>query len=287
MGNFGYHIREGFKGFAVSKGGSISGMIISAFAMLMMGVFLTISYNIFYTVEESRSKVQMEVFLKDSADYIKVSAELSKINGVLNIEYISKKQAEDEFRSAFKDDSLLLDLLDKNYFPASLRLKIMSGYTNAYSMEEMAGQIRKISGVEDVEYAKVWLERLEKVAKIMQITGIMTGLILSIIAMIVTAGAIKLTIYSRKKRIEIMRFVGATNNFIRAPFLIEGSFIGLSGGLFAWLIIYAIIWGVRNYSIIEPKSPPIEYIAGLISYSFIIGLISALISVNSFLKETS
>jgi len=286
MGNIGYNIKEGFRGFAKSKGGSISGVIISALAMVMMGVFLTISYNIYNAVEESRSKVQMEVFLKDNTDYIQVEESISKINGILNIDYISKEEAEKEFRDAFKDDSLLLDLLDKNYFPPSLRLKIETGYSNALEMEEIAGQIRKISGVEDIEYAKMWLERLEKVAKILQMTGIITGLILSIVAMIITAGAIKLTIYSRRKRIEIMRLVGATNNFIRAPFLIEGGFIGLFGGLFAWFVIMIVIWLVRNYTLIEPLNPPIEYIAGLILYSFIIGIISALISVNSFLKET-
>ncbi|MGQ9706049.1 MAG: cell division protein FtsX [bacterium] len=287
MGNIGFHIKEGFRGFAVSKGGSISGVVISVLAMLMMGVFLTISYNIYKIVEESRSQVQMEVFLRDSADYKVIEESILKIDGILNTVYISKKQAEEEFRRAFKEDSLLLDLLDKNYFPQSLRLKLETEYNNTFSMEEIAGKIREIEGVENVEYAKVWLERLEKVARILMMTGIITGLILSIIAMVVTAGAIKLTIYSRRKRIEIMRLVGATNNFIRAPFIFEGGFIGMFGGLFAWLLIYSILWFIRNYTLIEPLNPPFEYMAGLISYSFIIGIVSALISVNSFLRSDS
>jgi len=285
VAGIGYHLKEGLMGFGASRGGSISAVLISALAILLMGIFLTISFNIFKIVEEAQSEVQMEVFLEDDADYNKVEVSIARVNGVMDMFYVSKEQAEEEFRRAFKEDRGLLDVLDKNYFPASFRLKIDYGYRSSKGMAEIAESISEIDGVEDVEYAKVWLERLERVAKILRTTGIITGVVFSIVAMVIIAGAIKLSIYARKKKIAIMMLVGASNSFIRSPFLIEGALIGIVGGLFACGAIYAIIFLVNKYTIIHPTSPPLEYMLALIGFSFLIGVISAQISVSSFLRE--
>ena len=163
----------------------------------------------------------------------------ARIKGIGNIDeivFISKDQALDRLKKDMSSNSAFLKTLQGNPLPAALEIK-MNSYNSFEEVEKFALGIKEIEIVEDVEYGQGWLGKFLKIFNLFKITGYAMCSLFFLIALFITANTVRLAFYSRKLEVEIMRLVGATETFIKAPFYVEGLFQGFLGGILGLTIL--------------------------------------------------
>ncbi|MAT38028.1 MAG: hypothetical protein CL946_00315 [Ectothiorhodospiraceae bacterium] len=171
----------------------------------------------------------------------------------------------------------------------SMKDNKMEAHSNADSVEVIAKRAKQIWTVDDVVYRKQFLSLIDRRAKAFQFATLFIGIVLSISAIILVANTIKLTIYAKRELIRTMKLVGATSMFIRLPFLLEGLFHGLIGGVFASILI-----GIAFVMFIQPLSDDLlvhisldfTFYVFLTGMGCVLGLLGSIFSVGHFLKET-
>jgi len=164
----------------------------------------------------------------------------TNLPGVESVEYIDSQQAFSSFKERLGDDAILLDGLETDFLPASLRLTLDGNSRNRNGVETVVGRLKKVAVFADFRYGQDWLDRFESFVTLMRIGGIVLGGFLLFATLFIVANTIKLTIYARREELEIMALVGGTPLFIKTPFLFEGALQGaLGGGLalgLSWLL---------------------------------------------------
>lgn len=215
----------------------VSSMIttgIIAISLLMVGSYLLLAHNLQDVVEQWKGDVRITIYLRDGFTASDVNALIDRVSGFPEMEsvtYVTKEQALEEFKTMLGGEKDLLDGLDEKPLPASLRLTPRSEYRNVEGIRSILSRIGDDPLVEEIAYGKDWLQRLEKVMKVVNLIAAVLGGILCLAAIFIISNTIKLTVLARKEELEIMRLVGATEGFIRTPFLIEGLMQGLAGSI--------------------------------------------------------
>ena len=230
-----YLIGEGFKNIFKNKKSTISSLAIMCMVMLVFGAFFIIGENINYIMNNIEDAQAIQVFFKDNVtdeEAKSLGNQINKINGVNKIEFVSK----DEAYNIVKTEILQKPELAAGYeesFPPSYIVT----FTDLNLKDEVQKEIKKIEQVDSVESSN---ETMEKLMNLTNGIRIGTGILLVILVMVsifIISNTIKLTVYSRRKEISIMKYVGATNNFIRWPFIVEGILIGIIASLISILIV--------------------------------------------------
>jgi cell division transport system permease protein len=188
------------------------------------------------------STAEMSVFLRDDADEAtrgQLGSDLGAHPAVEHVEYVSKEQAIARFRSDFPE---LSDVTDSgsNPFPASLELRLRADAESAAAADALAGQLRQRAGVADVRYDREWIARLQTVVTGLRLAGLIIAGTLVLGAAFTVAAVVRLSLFTRRDEIEIMRLVGAPFAFIRGPSVAEGTAIGGAGAVVALLLLYVL-----------------------------------------------
>lgn len=249
-----YLLGEGIRNVFKNKKSTSASIIIMSLTMLIFGVFFVITQNINSIMKQIESEQGIEVFLYDiSEDQTKaVEDYIRNIDGVNTVEYKSKEDALNQLKSQFKDrEELLSGYEENNIFPASYVVTL----TDLTKSSEVQQKIYDYdNGKSDTEKViKNITSKDETVTTLISLANgirIITGVILAILIVIsifIISNTIKLTVHARRKEISIMKYVGATNSFIRWPFIVEGIIIGIISGA-----ISIIILGI-NYNLIAGK----------------------------------
>jgi len=264
--------------------------------MLILGLFFTISVNInLFTEMVKQDYDTVEVYLQDSTDTAKAQTimnTISKIDGVSDVSYRTKDQAMKIMKERWGDSGYLLDSLGNNPLPNSILVKV-STLKAADSVNKTAA---KISGVESTKYYKETIDKLTRVTNFLQIAAIVIMVFLVIVSVVVVSNTIKLTVFARAREISIMKYVGATNWFVRGPFLVEGIIIGIFSSLVAAGITYLIYSrvvaaiGTKVMTILSSPLVPAGYLAGNLIIIFLamgisIGACGSIISMRRFLDK--
>lgn len=230
-----YLIGEGFKNIFKNKKSTASSLAIMCMVMLVFGAFFIIGENINYIMNNVEGAQAVQVFFeKDVTDEEaqKIGEEINKINGVNKIEFVSK----DEAFNIVKTTVLEVPELAEGYedsFPPSYIVT----FTDLSLKDAVKEEINKLDKIDTIESSDRTMEVLMNLTKGIRIaTGILL-LILIFVSIFIISNTIKLAVYSRRKEISIMKYVGATNNFIRCPFIVEGILIGIISGLISILIV--------------------------------------------------
>ena len=284
-----YTLKESFAGFRRNRSASLITVFTVSISLLLLGVFSLITMNFSTFVEQIRSRVDLEVFIKGDLgerQQEEMGQILANIPGVESVTYISKEEAaklfEEDFGETFED------ILDENPLPESYRLSIQEGYDNSDSVQLIAGHVEKLRLVESVHYRKQLLQLIDRRARAFGYASLFIGIILALSAVILVANTIRLTIYAKRHIIRTMKLVGATPAFIRLPFLIEGAVHGLIGGIIATVLLDIVFT-----FFIQPLSEDLLVNIG-VTYRFyftlilaggVLGLIGSVISIGRFLKE--
>ena len=261
-------------------------------SLLILGAFLLLFGNLNNWLQRWGSALSMSVYLKDGTSEYKRDKIYSFIRGLPGAEikqYISKKGAMDDLSAALGDEAGFLKRLTVNPLPASYEVIFQTKDGLEANPEKIKGELEKLDGVEDVQYSKEWLRKLEGLMDIVRLIGFIIGGLLCLCVVFIVTNTIKLTIYSRKDEIEILKLVGATDWFVKLPFLLEGMIQGILGGVFAVLGLFLgyLLLSTKDMYLIGPT--PLDFVflpTGYLTLIFILsmamGIIGSFIAIGRF-----
>jgi cell division transport system permease protein len=177
----------------------------------------------------------------------------------------------------------------RNPLPASYEVVFESKGTQGVEPEKIKGELEKLDGVEEVQYSNEWLNKLEGFLNVVRLIGFIIGGLLCLCVVFIVTNTIKLTIYSRKDEIEILKLVGATDWFVKTPFLIEGTIQGISGGVLAVLMLFSgyLILPTKGVSLLG-LTPldfvflPAGYLVLILILGAVLGVIGSFIAIGRF-----
>lgn len=277
-------IKEGILGFKRARLAVTISVISISLSLLLVGIFGVTLQNIADIFEQSFKRVQLEVFIDPSlaiSQVKRLEQRIQQNSAVDSVSFISPEQALKKFEQDFGEE--LVTVLDENPLPPSIRVVLNPRQSDLSSVETIVQEIESINGVDDVVYQTDIIRLVNEYFLIGVIISIAFGFVIFIISTLLIFNTIRLTIYSRKTIIEIMRLVGATHFFIKGPFIMEGIFQGIIGALIAcgllWLSNYSIKGIFENI-----LSVPLPYYIGLISLGAFLGLLGSWFSVNKYLR---
>ena len=263
-------------------------------SMLLLGSFLLLSVNIRDWLNDWGESLSMSVYIEDGLGQsakAKIESALSGLEGAEIKGFISKEQALSNLKKSLGDQAGLLEGLKTNPLPASYEILFHETEKNNVDPEKIKSYLEKIDGVDEVQYSEQWAERFQGIMNVFRIVGIVIGGFLCMAVLFITTNTIKLTIYSRRDEIEIYKLVGATDWFVKLPYLIEGTIQGLLGGIlsFATLLIFYSVFSVRTVRIfglpaIDFAFLSFEHSIFMIILSIALGFIGGLVAIGRFFK---
>ena len=230
-----YLLKEGIQNLFKNKKSTISCLMIMIATMLIFGLFFVIGENINAFVKSVADAQGIRVFVLNTAtdeEIEQVGKDILEIDGVRDAKYISKEEGLETMREKFGDE-LMAGYIERNIFPASYEVTLTDLELNNSVQESL----RQIPNVDDIRSSNPTIEQIIRLAKGVKIVTWVILVLLIIISTAIIANTIKLTVHARRKEISIMKYVGATNSFIRWPFLVEGIIIGVLAGLISVGII--------------------------------------------------
>lgn len=212
-----------------------------AFSLFTLGLFGLVAINLRAALRGLEERVEIVAFVLRGtpAETITLATEdIAAFPEVQDVQYITEAQALDrarrelvEFRDAYRD-------LQVNPLPASIEVRLKEGNRDAATVERVAQRLRGFGFINDVRFGREWVQKLDHLRNVTGIVGLVIGLAFAAVAVVIIGVTIRLTLLQRAREISIMRLVGATNWFIRGPFLLEGALKGLLGGLLSLVLCY-------------------------------------------------
>ncbi|UCF64936.1 MAG: ABC transporter permease [bacterium] len=280
-----FFLKEGVIGLRRARLSATISIISLTLALTLIGIFMLTGLNMKDVIYRFYRQIEIEVFLEpnlSNQDRNRLKQEIQRFPQIGEIDYISREDALKEFQEIFGED--LQSIISENPLPASYRIVISSDYSNPATVDQLARDISTLEGVQEVIYQKEIIRFLHKYLRLGIAVTFIFAMILLIIITILIFNTIRLTIYARRNIIQIMKLVGATNYFVKGPFIAEGFLQGIIGGLLS----SAILWGMGE--IIKGAIFPQLLITPYL-YAFIVGtgvllsLIGSQISVNKYLQD--
>ncbi len=289
-----YNIKQALIQIVRYKTTTLASIFAITAMMLILGLFFTLAVNVnLFTEMIKRDYDTVEVFLEDdvSEEAAKqIMNEVTGINGVSLVEYRSKAEALKIMRDRWGNSGYLLDSLGGNPLPNSILVTVQS----LDAADAVNNQVSSIEGVESTKYYKETVDKLTKVTSFLQYGSMAIMVFLILISIIVVSNMIKLTVFARAREISIMKYVGATNWFIRGPFLVEGIIIGMISAALAVGIVYIVYSniidtvGIKVMAILSSPLVPADYLITNLIIIFLalgvgIGSTGSIISMRKFL----
>ena len=223
----GYTFKQAFSQISRNKGMSFTATLAITAMMLILGLFFTTFVNVDLFAEVIQQDYNViEVYLADKNDDAKnesIGKSLKSMKGVNNVKYRSKEDALKIMKERWGDNAYLLDNLQSNPLPDSYLVYV----DDKDSADNVSVEAKEIQGVSDIKYYQDTVEKLSKITDAVEVGSIIIMGFLVVVSIILVANTIKLTIFNRQKEIGIMKYLGATNWFVRAPFVVEGTILGV------------------------------------------------------------
>jgi len=237
-----YFFRQALTNISDNRTAHLLGVGTIAIAFLIFNSFLLAYVNINHWADEMGKSLTMTIYFKDQPEEIEVEelkSELINIQGVTINKFVSKEEAIKLLAKELGDKEGFLKGLNENPLPASLEIIFLKADREDPLPYTIKKKLEKMDIVDEVHYSEDWATKIEAIMGAIKLIGSVLGGLLFLATLFIITNTIKLTVFARENEIEILRLVGATNVFIKAPFLIEGSIQGLLGGLLALIILLA------------------------------------------------
>ncbi|WP_242840647.1 permease-like cell division protein FtsX [Clostridium hydrogeniformans] len=285
-------IMDSLKSLRRNKTISIASSLTVAATLCIFGVFMLVALTVNKQVENVQSKVEVVVYLNEGITYgdqRNVENKLSEIDGVSEIRFESKGQALNKFKDQLGENKNLLDSYSENEnpMPTSFIVKINSPEL----AKEVEGKTKDLKGVEQVGNQKDLIEKVSKISSSIKWVGVAVFIVLTSVSLFLIANTIRLTVFSRRREIGIMKFVGATDWFIRWPFIIEGVILGVIGALISNVVLYfgyKVFYGKLTETLITSQLVSPTYVVTYMLIEFIlagmfVGALGSALSLRKFL----
>ena len=298
LNSFLYFIADAFKSLKRNLTISIASAATVLTTLVVLGAFLITAVNVNMGVQDVQNKVEIKVFLNNditTAQQSAVEAKIKSVQGVTGVEYETKAQALVNFKKQFEDDKEILEGYNEtnNPLPNSFIVKLSQPEVADTVQKALTPDGKLMEGINQIGNDQEMIKTITSFAHTVKWVGLILFIVLIGVSLFLIINTIKITVYSRRREIGIMKFVGATDWFIRWPFVIEGIVIGLVGSILAVGIIYGVYSWLFNSAIqgggfyaAEFVHP--SYVLTTISWQFIgagiiIGAVGSIISLRKFL----
>ena len=287
-----YFIKEVYTSFKRNIWMTLASIFTVVLSLFILGFFSIVILNLNKMADTLESQVQISVYLKDdlSQEEIDETKEtLSKIEGLQDIKFTTREEAMENFKERLGDQKFLLDALDDtNPLPDSFSLTV----TSPQQVKTIADTVVALDSVESASYSQDIINHLFNLTHLIRLIGVALIILLTGAAIFIISNTIRLTVFARRKEIAIMKYVGATDWFIRWPFLLEGICLGFIGGGLATIFLYIVynqvtqeIYEAMAFFPLIPQHPFINYISlAILVAGIIIGALGSTISLKRFLK---
>ena len=287
-----YFIKEVYTSFKRNIWMTLAAIFTVVLSLFILGFFSIVILNLNKMADTLESQVQISVYLKDdlSQEEIDETKEtLSKIEGLQDIKFTTREEAMKNFKERLGDQQFLLDALDDtNPLPNSFSLTV----TSPQQVKTIADTAAALDSVESASYSQDIINHLFNLTHLIRLIGVALIILLTGAAIFIISNTIRLTVFARRKEIAIMKYVGATDWFIRWPFLLEGICLGFIGGGLATIFLYIVynqvtqeIYEAMAFFPLIPQHPFIDYISlAILVAGIIIGALGSTISLKRFLK---
>jgi cell division transport system permease protein len=282
-----YSVREAFAAFrrAPLLTGLSAAMI--GLSLFVMGLFGIAAHNIRLVLDDVESRVEVVAYLHDEATAEEIDAletEVRRQPQVREVIFVSRQQALEMARTQLAGFDAAFAELDGNPFPASLEISLHPGQGSSEAVRKVADLVRDVPYVEDVRFGQDWLDKVYLLRRVAAAAALVVGGAFAVVAALIIGAAIRLAIFARRDEISIMRLVGATDWFIRRPFLLEGLMTGVLGSLLAVPATY-IVFRLLSDSVMELRWMPAGWVLLGFAMGSVFGVIASALAVRRHLQE--
>ena len=295
MSRAGYSLNQAFSQMGRNKGMYFTSILAITAMMLILGLFFVAFVNVnLFTRSIEKDYNVIQIYLEDgSSDEVteKVGQTLQATEGVEKVEYVTKDQALKTLKDRWGDNGYLLENLPENPLPNSYTVYV----SDKDAANNVASMAPDIEGVNDVVYYRDTIEKLAQVSRFIELGSIIAMAFLVIVSTVIVANTIKLTVFNREKEISIMKYLGATNWFVKAPFIWGGVIIGILSSVIATGLTYIIykrvvgiiggdILRILSVNLVPAEQLTLTLLASFLRHGISIELIGSAISIRKFLN---
>ncbi|MGX8176498.1 permease-like cell division protein FtsX [Exiguobacterium artemiae] len=291
------HLREGAKGLVRNGWMTFASVSAVTVTLLLVGIFAMVMFNVNKISDNVEKDVEIQVFVERESDQAKIDSvgeKLKQMPGVESVRYSSKEEELDRFKEQLGEGSEAYQSVEKDN---PLHDRYIVKATSPNETETIATTVKKMENIDSVEYGEDYVEKMFNFLEGVRIGGIILIVGLTFMAMFLISNTIKVTIFSRRREIEIMRLVGAKNGFIRAPFFIEGLLMGVLGALIPIAVVYfgydvtynalqpqLVTLNKSIFTLIPPGELSVQISLILLALGAFIGVWGSTTSLGRFLK---
>ena len=276
--------RDAFVTFRRSPLLSALSVTTIAFSLFALGLFGLVALNIRHALDTVEERVEIRAFIADGTPVESVAqaaADIGAYPEVLSAQPVTQTQALERARRELGE---FRDVFEGAVLPASIDIRLRGGFRDPASVKRVVARVKAFSFVDDVRYGEEWIEKLYRLRTIASIAGLVLGLAFAAVSVIIIGATIRMAVLSRAREISIMRLVGATDSYIRRPFLLEGFAKGILGGLLALLLTWLARLLIDRY-IIETVFFDLRLALLGLLFGALIGLVGSALSIGRHLRS--
>lgn len=258
-----------------------------AFSLFVLGLFGLVVVNLQDALRNVEERVEIVAYLLPGTPIEPVTIGLQDIASFPEVQaatYVTEDQALARARAELVEFRDVLRELERNPLPASIEIKLKPGFRDTDNVSAVAERLRGFGFVDDVRFGRDWIEKLDRLRQLAAAVGIAVGTAFAIVAVIIIGTTIRMAVLQRGREIAIMRLVGATDGFIRRPFLLQGAIKGLLGGMVAIALSFAAYAVIDRY-LLQVEFFTNEQAAAIVGFGALIGLIGSATSVGRHLRR--
>jgi cell division transport system permease protein len=256
-----------------------------AFSLFAFGLFGLVALNIKNALQRVEERVEIRAFVASGTTVETITEaadEIAKYPQVAKVDVVTQAQALERARSELGE---FKDVFESEFLPASMDVKLKPGFRDPTNVKNVAAEIQNYAFVDDIRFGEEWITQLYRLRNIAGVVGAALGLAFAVVAIIIIGATIRMAVLARSKEISIMRLVGATDAFIRRPFLIEGSIKGVLGGVLALILTYLAMRTLEQYLHFETVFFDRRMALVGIFFGALMGLMGSAVSVGRHLRR--
>lgn len=281
-----YLLREGWMHLARRRISGTVAVLIMASSLLTLAIFSLVTINLDRALQLLRGDTDVSVFLLDDihpADQELLEKDLLNTRGVREVRFVSPEQALQSFRAELEGDADLLDALSVNPLPASFEVTLDPLAQDSEEVDDLVTSLSGYPGVERVEAQVEWLRKLERIAQGFVWADVVVGLLVLLSSLFVISNTVRLAVEESSETVYIMKLVGATNAFIRTPFVLSGAFQGAAAGALAMalLSLSSRFLGARIGGLVFFDGPQL---LGFVLLSTVLGAVGSMVALRRHLR---
>lgn len=276
--------REALRAFRRAPVLSALSVTTIAFSLFAFGLFGLVALNLRAALQQVEDRVEIRAFIAQGTAPEATSAavgDAASFPEVASVKLVTEEQALERARNELGEFE---GVFEAGILPASIELRLKPGLRDPVTVATVARRLEAYDFIDDVRYGEEWVERLYRVRNVATAAGVALGITFAMVALIIIGSTIRMAVLARSREIQIMRLVGATDSFIRAPFLVEGFLKGLLGGLMALALTWVTFRVVGQYVVQASWFAPSLAAAG-VAAGALIGLLGSAFSVGRHLKQ--